>query len=570
VGGTWRPRLAARRSLTGRRDFPHSSRVSGHGPHRLLAASTLRRSRRRADRRHGTHLAYSRPEGGQQRLVIDGRDAPVRPRKEPFDVTSARTRAAGSSPSTPRRGRLQPGRRHGARAAGRRRGAPRPQGGGAERLAREGGLRDPDPGRDRSCSPGWTAAGPGSSRLPSGRGCYDRCRLLGVYETELAGGVLAFTTDERRRRRRARGLWFARVGRKAAAARERGHLGQPGHRPVRAAGLVAVGDRRTEPRRRRGLLLPRRPGVALARDEQQATVPDARTRTSTRGRSSASSRASRSRQGRVHLRVRRRRGQRARHRCRLPARAHDARLADTLTLSPARSQDRRLTAALRSGRAGRPRPESHRHRRVGRPRPAAPRDDLPTPPRRPTTACSSVRAAGLNRRPQDRRATGRRLHRFARLGWRRGWRGGRAAGRFAPGDEVLATTAARVHIGTSPSTDRAEHWTHKPAGSPSRRPGAPAAGPHRRAGARGRRPARGETLAVTGGSGGVGHLAVQWACAAGGACDRERLGAQPRLRALPRRRAVARDALPRGEAERRLDCSATRPRSTRSSPAGAT
>lgn len=149
----------------------------------------------------GSHLAYSRPDGGGFRLVIDGRDAPVVARSEPFDVdlgTDARGRlvAVYTRSGSVRLFDVEAGRERA--IPGARGSAPSVSRGRvvyATRSGRRDGLRLA------------SLTGGRVERLPGP--VTEGHRRLRVTETELAGGVLAFTAEAGGSPGRAQ-LWFAR------------------------------------------------------------------------------------------------------------------------------------------------------------------------------------------------------------------------------------------------------------------------------------------------------------------------------------------------------------------------
>jgi len=151
-------------------------------------------------------LAYSRPEGRRYRLVVDGQDAPVQALRRPFDVdlgTDARGRTVAVYTRDGRVRVLD-------LSSGRDR-ALRGVRGDAPSVSRGRVLYNTTSRRDRlrltSLAGGRGRALPS---VPAGK------EELTVGETELAGGVLAFTAEEETGDEVSNSqLWFGRVGRRA-------------------------------------------------------------------------------------------------------------------------------------------------------------------------------------------------------------------------------------------------------------------------------------------------------------------------------------------------------------------
>lgn len=230
----------------------------------------------------GSHLAYSRPEGGGYRLVIDGRDAPVGASPRPFDAdlgTDARGRLVAVYSRTQDSRNvfwLDVG-------SGRERRVP-----AASRSDRDEGAASVSRGRvvfavrarrrDRLFETRLTGAGVRPLPVPSATRprCRDgRCRRFTVTETELAGGVLAFTAVEGDDVELSSAqLWFARAGRPPRLLIRRGSSVNQGSALLApqvssrwvSAGFNHVGDGGTYSRALR---------VSPARGtQQQATPPD--------------------------------------------------------------------------------------------------------------------------------------------------------------------------------------------------------------------------------------------------------------------------------------------------------
>lgn len=190
--------------------------------------------------------------------------------------------------------------------------------------------------------------------------------------------------------------------------------------------------------------------------------------------------------------------------------------------------------------------------------------DLPAPPVAPDGVLVRVRAAGVNpvdHKMREGKLAGAFPHHFPLvLGWDAAGvveSVGPAVTRFAPGDEVLGYNRRHeLELGTYAefTTGPEDHWALKPAGLSFEEAAAiPLAGLTAQQCLDVAHLHEEETLAVTGGSGGVGHFAVQLGVARGARVfasasshnhDFVRsLGAEP----------VEHGALPAGEADAVLD-----------------
>jgi small subunit ribosomal protein S7 len=158
----------------------------------------------------GTHLAYSRPDQSGFRLVIDGRDAPVAPSPRPFDVDLG-TDAEGDLVAVYTRQRSSRDVVWLDVATGRERAVP-----GASRPGRDEGAASVSRGRVAFAVAGRPGSrlrrasitGGGVETLPAP--VDERFRRVEVLETELAGGVLAFTAKAGDGDVGRAQLWFAR------------------------------------------------------------------------------------------------------------------------------------------------------------------------------------------------------------------------------------------------------------------------------------------------------------------------------------------------------------------------